>query len=455
MTHLFKGENTSAHINRYVLWALISIELLMSFSAFGYIHMEPISITLVYIPVLLAGCLLGAREAALVGVVFGLSSMWKASAFYVEGGDVFFSPVMSGKPVQSILLSVGARSLFGFAAGLLYQAAKRSRHPLAGIILVTSIGRLLHSIFVYAFLEILFPESGLGVANALDGVSNGGFLPFLLTQEACVLFCYAAYHSRQAEKLAGRIQAVDGVELHIAHNKGRLFLILALAFIASISVAWYFINRISSVMSRYGVQLTDHFSYHLQLQFLLGIISLFSLILLVVVLYKKNFNYTYYEAKMDDLTELPGRGQFFLTGRKLLEKLKFVQDNKNGYFVILDIDYFKEINDQYGHPSGDRVLVNVARSLKNEFGNKGVIGRLGGDEFVAFISYLMSESEMRSLVNDLKEKVEQIELDDGNVTCSIGVVTARENCTIEELYRDADRLLYEAKKNGKNQFVFR
>ena len=78
--------------NKYLFWSLVAIELFMSFSFLGYIHIEPISLTFVYIPVLAAGCVLGAKEAAAVGAVFGLASMWKASAFYVAAGDaVFFS----------------------------------------------------------------------------------------------------------------------------------------------------------------------------------------------------------------------------------------------------------------------------------------------------------------------------------------------------------------------------
>ncbi len=76
----------------YVLGVLVAIELLMSFSFLGYIHVEPISVTFAYIPVLLAGALLGPLEATLVGTVFGLASMWKASADYVMDFDQLFSP---------------------------------------------------------------------------------------------------------------------------------------------------------------------------------------------------------------------------------------------------------------------------------------------------------------------------------------------------------------------------
>ena len=91
MLSIFQKDNTKVEYNGYLLWILVAIELFMSFSFLGYIHIKPISITFVYIPVLITGCILGAKEAALVGAVFGLSSMWKASAFYVGAGDAIFS----------------------------------------------------------------------------------------------------------------------------------------------------------------------------------------------------------------------------------------------------------------------------------------------------------------------------------------------------------------------------
>ena len=86
--------------NSAVQWPLflilIAIELLMSFSFLGYFHVEPISITFAYIPVLLAGCLLGPGASAALGCVFGLASMWKASAPYVAAGDRIFLPYSAG-----------------------------------------------------------------------------------------------------------------------------------------------------------------------------------------------------------------------------------------------------------------------------------------------------------------------------------------------------------------------
>ena len=175
MSVLQRKQPEASEKNGYLLWGLIALELFMSFSFLGYIHIEPISMTFVYIPVLAAGCLLGPWEAALLGAVFGLASMWKASAFYVGAGDAIFSPLASGKPLQSVLLSVGARALFGLAAGLLYRAAMKGKHPQAGLLAVTTFGRTLHTFLVYAFMGVLFPEAGHTAWDALKGMAEWDF----------------------------------------------------------------------------------------------------------------------------------------------------------------------------------------------------------------------------------------------------------------------------------------
>ena len=139
-------------------------------------------------------------------------------------------------------------------------------------------------------------------------------------------------------------------------------------------------------------------------------------------------------------------------GEELLGNMRFEQKDKTGCFFILDIDSFKEINDKYGHPAGDRILRETAGKLKEVFENKGIIGRLGGDEFVALIHHPMSRAEIEKLLNQLREELKELKA--GAVTCSIGVIPVEKQYTVEELYRSADRVLYEAKKRGKDQFVF-
>lgn len=97
MTVYSAKEHKVTEGNRYIFGFLIALELFMSFSFLGYIHIEPISMTFSYIPVLIAGCVLGPKESTITGTVFGLASMWKASALYVTRGDAIFSPFYERK----------------------------------------------------------------------------------------------------------------------------------------------------------------------------------------------------------------------------------------------------------------------------------------------------------------------------------------------------------------------
>ncbi len=442
--------------NKYLFWGLVAIELFMSFSFLGYVHIAPISLTFVYIPVLVAGCVLGPRESMIIGIIFGMTSMWKASAFYIGAGDAIFSPVMSGKPAASILLSTGARAVFGLLIGLMYRVAKWSRHPLPGIIIVTSIGRSVHTFLVYLFMQIFFPEAGFTVANTLEDGMRADYIPFVLIADVIVVFCYIAVKSDYVKNFFSRIETIDRVNDISPHYKHRLTVMLILVLLASFSVAIYFTNRIRTVMSTYGLDLAEEMSYdlmHLQIQFLFGMIALALLVIIIIILYQKNYNYLYYEAKIDGLTGLLGRQQFFQFGETMLENMSDKSGEGTGFFIILDIDEFKRINDVHGHPAGDAALKKVSAHLQTVFGHMGIIGRLGGDEFVVLTRKGMSEKEIEDTLHNLKEQFGDILGDEEKLTCSIGVIPVEKGDTIEELYQCADRLLYEAKKKGKDQFV--
>lgn len=377
----------------------------MSFSFIGYVHIAPISLTFVYIPVMVAGCILGPKNSTIVGAVFGIASMWKASAFYVAARDAIFSPVMSEKPFASILLSVGSRALFGLIIGLLYRVAKNSRHPIAGILLVSTVGRTIHTVLVYSFMQLLFPEAGFTLINTLDDIRRWDFLPFIVIVDAIVVICYLTSRSEFVRGVLERVRNVDQV------------------------------NELSS-RSRIGMAV---------------MLSLALLAIIFILMYQKNFNYLYYEARLDGLTGLMGRQQFFQAGKKILGEMKLEREDAAGCFVILDVDSFKEINDRYGHPEGDRVLREVADHLRKAVGESGILGRLGGDEFVALIRVPLTGEEIETYMSRLREAFATIRVGEQSVTCSIGVIPLEPGVYIEDLYRSADHLLYEAKKKGKNQ----
>lgn len=384
---------------------MIAVEFFMSFSFIGYVHIAPIFLTFVYIPVMVAGCILGPKNSTIVGAVFGIASMWKASAFYVAARDAIFSPVMSEKPFASILLSVGSRALFGLIIGLLYRVAKNSRHPMAGILLVSTVGRMIHTVLVYSFMQLLFPEAGFTLINTLDDIRRWDFLPFIVIVDAIVVICYLTSRSEFVRGVLERVRNVDQV------------------------------NELSS-RSRIGMAV---------------MLSLALLAIIFILMYQKNFNYLYYEARLDGLTGLMGRQQFFQAGKKILGEMKFEREDAAGCFVILDVDSFKEINDRYGHPEGDRVLREVADHLRKAVGESGILGRLGGDEFVALIRVPLTGEEIETYMSRLREAFATIRVGEQSVTCSIGVIPLEPGVYIEDLYRSADHLLYEAKKKGKNQ----
>ena len=106
----------------YIFSLLLAVEVIMSFTFLGYVHIPPISITTAYI-----ACLFGPAESSLAGLLFGLGSLYKASATYVMPADAVFSPFRSDFPIGSILLSVGTRVLFGFLLGCLFQLARKRK----------------------------------------------------------------------------------------------------------------------------------------------------------------------------------------------------------------------------------------------------------------------------------------------------------------------------------------
>ncbi|MDB0438810.1 diguanylate kinase [Clostridioides difficile] len=140
--------------------------------------------------------------------------------------------------------------------------------------------------------------------------------------------------------------------------------------------------------------------------------------------------------------------------RKLTaESLSNLSPDKNGALLILDIDYFKSINDTYGHLIGDNILINVARVLDRSFGDDDIVGRLGGDEFSIYIRDIVNKEELVSKCNDVYEQIHLIKLPNGqSLSISMGVVIARHGQEYDELYQIADDALYDSKKQGRDKY---
>ena len=149
----------------YIFSLLLAVEVIMSFTFLGYVHIPPISITTAYIPIIITACLFGPAEASLAGLLFGLGSLYKASAAYVMPADAVFSPFRSDFPIGSILLSVGTRVLFGFLLGCLFHLARKSKRKNLCKLLITIAAPKLHALLVYTAMGLLFPSLGFNILS--------------------------------------------------------------------------------------------------------------------------------------------------------------------------------------------------------------------------------------------------------------------------------------------------
>lgn len=153
-----------------------------------------------------------------------------------------------------------------------------------------------------------------------------------------------------------------------------------------------------------------------------------------------------YMARHDPLTSLANR-------RLILEKVNEALENKSPAVLLsLDLDDFKVINDSLGHQAGDEVLHEVARRLSEVAGPDHLLGRLGGDEFALLVTgddVERGEELAESMLNHVRKEVQVSGLD-LYTTVSIGLVTLDDTYfDANQVFRDADIALYEAKKNGR------
>ncbi len=130
--------------------------------------------------------------------------------------------------------------------------------------------------------------------------------------------------------------------------------------------------------------------------------------------------------------------------------------NKAGSLLMIDLDNFKAINDNFGHLYGDDVLKEAYLKIVNNFRSDDIIGRVGGDEFVVFIVNLLSREELARKAEDLCQQLQQTYQQEGikvTISCSIGIANAPEHGLVfEELYQKADLAMYICKKDLKNGY---
>ncbi|MDH4945184.1 diguanylate cyclase [Sulfurimonas sp. C5] len=156
-------------------------------------------------------------------------------------------------------------------------------------------------------------------------------------------------------------------------------------------------------------------------------------------------------ASVDPLTKLYNRYKFKQLFNSSLETM--LQRAGVMSLVLLDIDYFKKVNDTYGHNIGDNVLKTVAEVLENEVREIDMVGRWGGEEFVVLLPTVSIENAVL-IAEKLRVKLASFDIEVvGNITASFGVTEINNKIFLEDAIAKADEALYKAKSEGRNKVV--
>lgn len=173
------------------------------------------------------------------------------------------------------------------------------------------------------------------------------------------------------------------------------------------------------------------------------------LIAFLIVIYKFKLDELKKAGETDYLTGVYNRKAFF-------EKLSEIRDTKNTYFILIDADFFKKINDQYGHVVGDEALKHIASVVQTNISKDDLLARYGGEEFIVAVVN-SDESKLKTMVERVRSQMERTPLKFNGmtipITLSIGV-SKYSKADILQNIEVADTMLYQAKNNGRNQAVF-
>jgi diguanylate cyclase (GGDEF)-like protein len=155
----------------------------------------------------------------------------------------------------------------------------------------------------------------------------------------------------------------------------------------------------------------------------------------------------------DFLTGIYNRRYFYSVGRKLFENSK--RNNLSIIIAMLDIDFFKKVNDQYGHDAGDLVIKKVAQTLQRRFRKTDIVSRIGGEEFCVLTCNMGIDNAV-NIFEEIRKQIEDSEIiykdNKLKITVSIGICCKLMD-SLEDMIKISDEMLYKAKTGGRNQVV--
>ncbi len=157
-------------------------------------------------------------------------------------------------------------------------------------------------------------------------------------------------------------------------------------------------------------------------------------------------------ASKDPLTDIYNHGRI---ETEISNSIEAFNANKQPIsFMMLDIDFFKKINDKFGHSVGDLVLKDFVKVIKDFISSQEItIGRWGGEEFVC-VCYGKTLEQIKPVAEELRQTIEAAEFDKGiKITCSIGLTEVKTDDTAQIIFDRVDKAMYDAKSGGRNRII--
>ena len=224
-------------------------------------------------------------------------------------------------------------------------------------------------------------------------------------------------------------------------------IIIGYAFLVSLLLLDTFKSSLDLFTQHLSFQLTASLITVCLLWILCAHISL--LIAFLIVIYKFKNDELKKAGETDYLTGVYNRKAFF-------EKLSEIRDTKNTYFILIDADFFKKINDQYGHIVGDEALKHIASVVQKNISKDDLLARYGGEEFIVAVVN-SDENKLKTMVERVRSQMERTPLKFNDMTIPITLSIGVSKFTRADILHNievADTMLYQAKNNGRNQAVF-
>lgn len=158
-------------------------------------------------------------------------------------------------------------------------------------------------------------------------------------------------------------------------------------------------------------------------------------------------------AHNDKLTGIFNRN--YLENRMNYEFTKAMHDKYDVFYMMVDVDRFKFINDQYGHAFGDHILFMVAQEIKNNVRESDTLGRYGGDEFLVVLPRA-TEAVVQMIAKRMLDAVSALSIDEVviNISISIGIAKQSNEVDVMAVIKKADDSMYQSKRDGGNRFSF-